>query len=246
MHDRATAETWSFLPATTGSRWRHALSLLLGAGFTLSLFLGIAHFGKLGPTNPPPELDDLRVAFLPVQPPPVPVTPIDPIPDITPLAGFELSPSDSEVKIAVSPPNLATLLPEDLSKAPPANAQVTLRLADFKPRMDFIRDPAHIFQRSEVDQPPTVVSRADPLVSSRVRDNAASLHVTLVMVIDANGMGGHVRLTKSSGNAEFDALMIESIKEWVFTPAIKGGKKVRCLIEQGITVRWAGGSLLRL
>ena len=59
-----------------------------------------------------------------------------------------------------------------------------------------------------------------------------------MVIIGTNGEVGKVRLTQSSGKPEFDNLMIEAIKDWVFSPAIKGGKKVRCLIEQKISVQW--------
>ena len=239
----ATVESW-LLPADVdeGGWGRTTLSLLLGTGFTLALFLGIAHYEKAAPPSPSRDLDDLRVAVMPVTPPPVPVTPTETMPDVVPMLGFEYSPADSPVSLAVSPPDLAQLLPEDLSKAPPVGAQFNLRLADFKPSLSHVQDTQYIYQRSEVDQPPAVLERPGPHVSSRVRDNAPELHVRLLVVIDPNGVAGNIRLTKSSGNREFDALMVEYIKEWVFSPAMKGGKRVRCLIEQGITIQWRKGS----
>ncbi len=224
---------------------QNALSLLLGTGFTLGLFLAIAHYEHAAPPRPPPDLDDLRIAVLPVQPPPMPVTPTEAVTEFAPIAGFELSPSDSPVKIAVSPPNLAAILPEDLSKAPPANARFSLRLSDFKPKISFLEETQHVYQRSEVDRAPAVLDRPTPQVPSRVRDNALVLRVTLVVVININGEVGHIRLTKSSGNPQFDELMVGYIKEWVFSPAMKGGRKVRCLIEQGITIQWKAGSLFQ-
>ncbi len=239
----ATAPLWTLSSEIDeGGRGRTALSLLLGAGFTLGLFLGIAHYEKAAPAGPPRDLDDLRVAIMPVTPPPVPVTPTETIPDVVPMLGFEYSPADSPVSLAVSPPDLSQLLPEDLSKAPPVGAQFNLRLADFKPQMSFVQDSQYVYQRSEVDQAPAVLERPGPSVSSRVRDNASVLQVRLLLVIDPAGAAGNIRLTKSSGNAEFDQLMVAYIKEWVFSPAMKGGKKVRCLIEQGITIQWHAGS----
>ncbi len=244
MSSKTITADWTLTAATDegGGVGHSVLSLLLGTGFTLGLFLGIAHYEKAAPESLPPDLDDLRVAMLPIEPPPLPVTPVQAEPDFTPMAGFELSPSESPVKIAVSPPNLTAILPEDLSKAPPANAQVNLRLTDFKPRMTFLDDSQHVYQRSEVDRAPAVLERPNPQVSSRVRDNARLLRVTLVVVIGTNGEVGNIRLTKSSGNPQFDDLMLEYIKAWVFSPAMKGGKKVRCLIEQAITVQWQAGS----
>ncbi len=244
MSPKAMTDAWqlSSAPDETGDLGLNLLSLLLGTGFTLGLLLGIAHFEHAAPPRPPADLDDLRIAVLPVQPPPAPVAPTETTTEFTPVAGFVLAPSDSAVKIAVSPPELAAILPADLSRVPPPNAQFDLRLTDFKPKMSVLEETQHVYQRSEVDRPPAVLDRPSPQVPSRVRDNASVLRVTLLVVIETTGGVGNVRVTKTSGNEQFDALMATAIREWVFSPALKGGRKVRCLIEQGITVQWSAGS----
>jgi TonB family protein len=152
------------------------------------------------------------------------------------MVGFKLDPSDSDVKIAVSPPETSALLPEDLSKAPPVNAHVDF-WASFKPRMDVLSDLNHIFDKSEVDKVPMVLSRINPEVPRNIADGAVYLGCTLLAVINADGGIGSVRLAISSGNAKFDALIIDNFRDWTFSPAIKGSKKVRCLIEQAIRVK---------
>jgi len=242
MSGNLSATTWSMTPAAEdGGAWRNLLGLLLGTVFTLGIFLGIAHYQRRAPDAAPPVLDDLHVVFLPVQPPPVPVPPTEVQAEFTPMAGFELARAESPVRIAVSPPDLSALLPEDLSKAPPANARFNTRI-DFKPKMTFLDDAQHIYQRSELDQPLQLLERPDPQVPSRVRQRADVLRVSLMAVVEASGEVTHIRVLKSSGNDEFDQLMVEAIKEWIFSSPTKGGRKVRCLIEQGITVQWSGGS----
>jgi TonB family protein len=86
------------------------------------------------------------------------------------------------------------------------------------------------------------MERPDPAVPGRMMAGNAVLRVTAMFVVEPDGMVDHIRLTKFSGIPEFDALMAESIKDWVFSPAIKGGKKVRCLIEVPISVRQSSGS----
>lgn len=221
------------------------IGLFLGVMFTFGLFLAIAHYERGGPAPPPPVLDDLHIATVMIEPPPAMVQPETSVPDTT-MIGFELAPEKSPVKIAVSPPDLSAILPEEMSKAPTANAQLGPLLTDFKPKMDLSYDAQHIYQKSEVDRVPEILSRPDPQISSRVRDNADTLRVTLVVVINADGEIGNIRLTKSSGKTEFDQLMMESLRDWVFAPAMKNGKKVRCLIEQGITVQWSRGSVFRI
>jgi len=51
-----------------------------------------------------------------------------------------------------------------------------------------------------------------------------------------------VSLARSSDKPRFDELMSKKLQEWKFFPAIKDGRKVRCLAEQTITVRWSSGS----
>jgi TonB family protein len=41
-----------------------------------------------------------------------------------------------------------------------------------------------------------------------------------------------VKVVKSSGEAEVDEIVTENIRTWGFSPAIKRGKKVRCLLQQ--------------
>ena len=243
MKADAMIEPAAFPALRRGSFAHQAVGLVLGILFTASLFLGIAHYEKGAPGKPPANLDDLRVALSPVEPPPLPAAPVEPPAQIVPVPGFDFEPSESPVKVTVSPPDLATLLPEDLSKAPIVHARVTTLPGEFKPRMDLVQDAQHIYQRSEVDRPPQVLERPNPQVSNNVRDNAKALHVTLLVVVDSNGTVGRVRLTKTSGNEAFDKLMMESITEWVFSPAMKNGRNVRCLIEQGITVQWSAGSV---
>jgi TonB family protein len=211
-------------------------SLLLGIVFTAALFLGIAYYQKTPPKTVPLEIDELRVAAVLVEPPPPPMREEVAEPDVAPMVGFKLSPSDSDIKIAVSPPDAAALLPEDLSKAPPVNAHVDY-WASFKPRMDVLSDPNHVFDKSEVDKVPMVLDRTNPEIPNTIANGAVYLSCTLLAVINADGGIGSVRLAASSGNPRFDALIIDNFRDWTFSPAIKGGRKVRCLIEQAIRVK---------
>lgn len=228
-------------PDVTARLGQRLLALFMGAGFTLLLFLGIARYEKEKPGQPAPKFEDLQLTALPIEPPP-PLTVPSRETEAAPTPGFEFSPSQSPVKVAVSPPSLAEILPEDMSRAPQANVRLGPVPADLKPRLGFLFNPEHIYQKSEVDRPPEILERPMPQVSSRIRDNADSLKVRLVAIIGADGSVGHVRLLKSSGNDDFDKVMEEFIKDWVFSPAMKGGKKVRCMIEQAITVQWTAGS----
>jgi TonB family protein len=215
----------------------NVLSVLMGAGFTLVLFTGIALYETKAPKGQPQDSDELHVALIPFEPPPPPAVKPESDPDTTPMVGFKLSASDSAVRISVSPPDLDSILPEDLSKAPHVDARIG-PLRNFGSKINFSTDPKHVFESSEVDQVPNVLFREPPEVPNDIAGNAAMLVTTLMAIVDADGSIGSVRVARSSGNPKFDTLMVKNIKEWGFSPAMKAGKRVRCLIEQDIIVRF--------
>lgn len=237
--------------ATNVRRWsgpdswgEEALSLVAGAGFTLLLFLGLAKFEDSGAVAAPLQIEDLRAVAVPLEPPPPPeVTEVvEPTEPTTGLAGLEIGASDSPVRIAVVPPDLAALFPP-VESAPPAQIQVGRLYPDLKPRVEVDADFRRVFQQSEVDRIPTVLYRATPKIPRRVRQNAQLLRVTLLLVVDQNGTVSNVRILKASGNPQFDEIVSACVKdEWAFTPAIKAGKKVRCLLQQAVAVKWERGT----
>lgn len=219
-------------------------SLLVGAGVTLALFSGMAHFENVQAPQAPEEIEDLRVISVPVDvPPPRPTEHAEAVADTTsPLANIQIGASESPVKIAVVPPDLAMLYPPETS-APPAHVEVTNLFTDLKPRTAMPVDSKRIYQQSEVDQAPTVLRRVAPHIPSWIRKDADVLRVTLVIVADTTGSVASVRLMRPSGNDGVDKILLESVRtQWLFTPAIKNGKKVRCLFQQTITIKWSDAS----
>jgi hypothetical protein len=211
------------------------VSLVLGIGFTLALFFGIAHVQNLGtpPTPLPPE--DIRVEDY--QPPaPSADTVYRAEPDEAPMSGFELAPSSSDTSIAVGPLNPDSLVQGDLEKAPVVSVSAG-SLSGPAGRIDYLANPRHVFDKSGVDQVPVVLARTDPDVPRYVSAGANVLACTIMSIINADGSIGLARILKPSGNPGFDALIISNFREWTFSPALKRGKKVRCLIEQYIRVK---------
>jgi TonB family protein len=91
------------------------------------------------------------------------------------------------------------------------------------PKIDFASDPKHVFESTEVDQVPRVLSREPTRrCPSYIAKDAEMLDTTLMAIIDADGSIGSVRVARSSGNPTFDALMAKNILEWGFSPAMKG------------------------
>jgi TonB family protein len=222
-----------------GNAAHNALSVLMGAGFTLLLFWGVAHYARVAPSHPPVEIDDLRAVALPIQPPPPPsaVQPeTEPSVATVTMVDFAPGPSDSPVKIAITLPSLDSFLPPTRLVLP-AMLQVGQLYGEFKPRTDLSVDTQRVFQQSEVDSIPTALYRPPPPITRRHFKDADRLRVTLLFVVEANGTITNVRVAKSSENPEVDAIVAETVQnEWGFAPAIKRGKKVRCLLQQPFTI----------
>lgn len=238
------AATLPLSPAAirTGRFVQGLLSLFLGTAFTLAIFLGIARYEKSDSSHPLPEMDDLRAVVVPLEPPPPPpLTPPEPEIPVAVSTGFEAVASESPVKITLNPPNMDALLARS-PVAPPAVIQVGQLYSEFKPRMDLTASGSHIYQMRDVDQVPQVLYQATPNIPRRIRNDAESLRVILLAVVDADGAIHDIRVATSSGNREFDAIIVDSIQEWTFAPAVRKGKKVRCLIQEKVIINWTPGS----
>jgi hypothetical protein len=233
------------LPAGKGPNYAadEALCLLLGAGLTFGLFLGMAHFENVKPVAPAPEIEDLRSIAAISEPPPPRVEDHSQAPDsIVPLTGIEIAASDSPVKLAVVPPDLDKILPP--TELPPrATIQFSQLLTDLRPKAGASGEFQHIYQQNEVDQATGRGRETIARVSSRVRDNAEQLRVTLLLSSTRRERVTSIAVLTPSGNAKFDQIVIECVRdEWVFTPAVRKGKKVRCMVQQLVWYKWTNGS----
>jgi TonB family protein len=223
------------------------LALLVGSGFTLGIFTGLAHFENVRSGAPAPEIEDLKAAAVYSEPPPPKVEEQPKPEDIpVPLTGIDIGASESQVKISVVPPDLAMIIPS--TEIPPrALIQFGQLFTDLKPKSDLSGDFQHIFQQNEVDQVPAAVYRAIPKISRRVRDDADTLRVTLLLVVDNEGVVTNIRVLKPSGNVEFDTIVTKCVQEeWVFSPAVRKGKKVKCMVQQPIAYTWTEGSPFKI
>jgi TonB family protein len=225
-----------------------ALYVLAGAGLTLALFGAMAHFEIGGAPVPTPAVEDLRVASALFEPPPPKVEekPEQKVDEVMPLTGIEIAPSDSAVRIAVVPPDLSKIIPAT-DIPPKANIEISQLFADLRPRSGMAGDYDRIFKPSEVDKAPAAVIKTIAHISHRVRENSDELRATIELVIDAKGGVLSVRVLRSSGNVEFDTIVAECARrEWVFTPAVRRGKNVKCLVDQVVWYKWATGSPFKL
>src|SRR5690349_19995041 len=121
----ALARTFSPITHSSGNGvCRGLLSLGLGAGFTLGLFLMIARYDRVAPAEPPADIMDLRAVSSQEPPsPPREIPPRDQAPIQYTLTGLETAASDSPVQISVPPPDLEALSPPP-TMAQPAVIQV--------------------------------------------------------------------------------------------------------------------------
>jgi len=228
------------------SAWEDALGWAAGLGFTLLLFFGLARLENVAPDNPVAPIVDLRAVSLPLDPPPPPRTdpapPPPPTEPIVALTGIELAASDSPVHIAVVPPDLEALVPA--TREPPgALVGFGYLNTDPRPRPDLDTDIHRIYQVSEVDQRPQALVRVPPPVPAVVFGGKQSLRVDLLVVIDADGHVISARVLQTSGTPAFDRIVAETLREsWEFSPAVRRGKRVKCLAEQLIRVTLGGGS----
>lgn len=225
-------------------RWvDRALGGVLGVVFTAGLFFGIAYFQRTAPHEVPTDIEELRAINIPLDPPPPRIVEDRaPAEAAVPFSGIEIGASESPVKIAVVPPDLDALVPP--SEAPPSAVIPVAQLyTNFRPKIDMSADFNRVFQQAEVDQKPAVLARPDPSVPKSVRGEATALRVVTLVLVDQKGAVKDVRILKTSGNQAFDTLIAQNIREeWLFSPAMKRGRNVRCLVEQTVSVFWKSGT----
>ncbi len=229
------------LPA--GSRSQRALVELLclgvGLAVTLVLFTAMAFF-QHGKAEAQAEVADVAMAAPTFVPPPPP-TPEQPkvADDQPPVTGIEIAAAESPVHIAVVPPDLEKIIPP--SDLPPkATIQFNQLFTDFKPNAGAMGTEERIYQQNEVDQAPVAVTKTIAHVPNRTRDNASTLRVTLLLVVDTEGQVTNIRVLRPSGNPKFDSIVLECVRdEWAFSPAIKRGKKVKCMVQQLVWYKWS-------
>jgi TonB family protein len=222
-----------------------AAAWLMGAGFSLLLFLGMAHFENFGTAEPPVEIEDIRMAAFAIEPPPPPPKleeQVQVAETVLPFAGLEVGATDSPVSIAVVPPDLETLVPAT-SIPPRAKIEFGLLHAELKPKVNVEVDRRHIYQDTEVDQKPRAMVRTVPPIPREVSGDAPTLRVMLLVLIGQDGKPESVRVAESSGNPKFDAIVARTVQEeWLFSPGIRRGKKVRVMAQQAFRVNFSGAS----
>ncbi len=230
-----------FPPTTWGGRAAGALGGLVCAGL---IFAVLSLSRTTGGDEPEPEIHVARQAafVVDVPPPPSAPTPVTAVPFASPIQ-LEIAASTSPVHIrTLEIPLLATDAPPPVAR-PSVVARFDLAHAAVRPvQEDGELEKRRIFDRADVDQRPMVLQRVNPAINYVKVRNMATPRVTMLLVVNIDGTVGDVRLVDSSQDREFDETIIAMIHEWRFSPAVRKGRKVRCWVEQAVTVRVTSGS----
>jgi protein TonB len=204
---------------------RRFLSLAGGILISFLILLGISLAQKTKVEEPPLAFEKLRSVALPEPPPPSPDSADRETPPMRPLELTE-SPSISPIRLAASPPTVRPIA------RPSAVPDFTLSLDAFRPRRDEeTLKTGHVFRRSEVDQTPIAVYQKMPSLPPGILFGVEDPRITLLFVVTSDGTVDLVKLLRSA-DEDLDQVMVETIKEWRFRPAIRNGRRVACWVQQ--------------
>jgi protein TonB len=227
----------SLFPVSASLQIAQTLGGLACAGLILIVLAFLRAPLKPGPAT---EIYTARLVTLPFDEPPPPPreqAPPDPGPIVGPMR-LEIAPEAASA-VHIQVPDL--LASDADMPPPPARAVVAARFDAAKsiarPVDADDLSARRIFSRNEVDQRPIVVYRVTPKLSEKRVSKMTTPHVVLLLVVNTDGSVGDVRVMQSSGEEDFDQTVIDAIRDWQFSPAILKGRKVRCWVEQRVTVR---------
>jgi serine/threonine protein kinase/DNA-binding response OmpR family regulator len=88
--------------------------------------------------------------------------------------------------------------------------------------------PGQIVAETELDSKPVAVSTPLPRISKRIRKTiTGNQHMLVSILIDHNGNIEKVKLLKKSSLAEINSLIISTLAEWKYKPAVKDNIRVK-------------------
>ena len=141
-----------------------------------------------------------------------------------------------KVKFNLTPDALAIkLLPSNIK---PTDAQdivqkVDFDLSKFAVKGKDINDMV-VYEGRDVDRRPEHIFRVMPDVN--IKKNKET--VRLIYVINVDGTVGDTYVLEST-NPSINADVVRSVRTWTYSPATKGGRKVRCWVKQKIIINKA-------
>ncbi len=92
---------------------------------------------------------------------------------------------------------------------------------------------------SDLDAPPTPVSKLPPAYPSALLSKGIGGRVLVSCTIDATGRIAATKIKQSSGHRDLDKAALNAVNKWKFKPGTKGGRKVRatCLVPFNFEVK---------
>lgn len=225
------------------ARWQvHVAGGLGGVAFTFTIAAALAAFSH-SPVETPDAVaeEEIRSVEVPEPPPPPPAsqptsagTPLPPAPLV-----FDEAPTASTVRIAPTPIPIEPLVTE---ARPSFALTFDYSPGQFRPgAASWEPDVDHVFQRSEVDQQVAAIFRKVPSIPASLLREVKNPRVRVLLVVNTDGSAENVRLLKGT-HPEFDRLVIEALAQWRFRPAMRKGRKVRCLTEVPVYVKYPGSN----
>ena len=190
-------------------------SILIGIGVSFLLFLAIPLTQIFNNYDKSPEsIDSFEVA-----PPPPPPPPEDPPPPPEPEE--EEPPPELD-----SPPPPISLEQLDMALEPGTGGALSgdFALPSFDARKTNLG--MDIFDINDLEKKPQPRRQLPPRYPSKAKASGIEGFVLAEFIVDQNGEVESV-VVKDSSHSLFEAPTIDAIRNWVFTPGEKDGRKVR-------------------
>src|SRR5690606_9059704 len=209
------------------------LTVVGGVGISALIFLGLQLAQWTPDTEPPIEARELQAVALPPPPPPPTIVAHEPPPPQ--LMEMSPVPSSSPVRFAL------TIDPVEIPRFQ-AKARIEFTRDAFKPQPRALEHVENrVYNVRDVDRLPVPVFRKAPRVPPAMLRAADSPMVRLTFVVATNGRVEDVRIVQAA-TPEIGELVADAIAEWQFEPAIKDGKKVRCVVLQPVRLHPPSGN----
>ena len=197
-------------------------SIIIGIAVSFLLFLAIPLTQIFNEYNKSPEsIDSYEVA-----PPPPPPPPEDPPPPPEPEE--EEPPPELD-----SPPPPISLEQLDMALEPGTGGALSgdFALPSFDARKTNLG--MDIFDINDLDKKPQARRLLPPRYPAKAKASSIEGFVLLEFIVDQNGDVESV-VVKDSSHSLFEAPTVDAIRNWVFTPGEKDGRKVRTRCRQKI------------
>jgi TonB family protein len=92
------------------------------------------------------------------------------------------------------------------------------------------------FESRDVDRAPQVTSRIEPNLPDDVDLTRQEILIVRVLVSQSGQPSLVSLLRRSKSGSALDAAVVDAVKRWSFSPAIRRGEAVSCFLNVGVPV----------